>query len=158
MPAPGFQKWTCRKCGWTTTSCVKPGPGLCPNGGSHSWTTGDCFITTAVCGTLGAPDDCKELTMIRNFRDTRLKPLMEDGEQLVKDYYRIGPIIVDLIAKDKDSSVYSRLFTEYIKPCCEHIEHQNWEQAKLTYIKMVQELCEKYGVLADPALAKKYFK
>lgn len=162
--------WQCDKCGF---SCYgdqdRPkyrGSNICEKGGSHSWQRckpvgqngGGCFITTAVCQTLGAPDDCKELTMIRNFRDGRLRRFMEDGELLVNEYYRIGPMIVNAIEKDADATnIYTQLWNNRIKPCCEQIEQQNWEQVKLIYIKMVKELCEKYNIIVDPILSKKYF-
>ena len=31
-----------------------------------------CYITSAVCETFGKPDDCYELTLLRNYRDTSL--------------------------------------------------------------------------------------
>lgn len=153
--------WVCRYCGCKTYGPFPGNGGFCSkNGlGGHKYVNANgCFITTAVCQTLGAPDDCKELTMIRNFRDTRLKPLMEDGELLVKEYYRIGPMVVDAIKEDENASeIYTRLWNECLKLCCEQIEQKEWEQAKLSYIKMVRELCEKYNIDVDPTIKEKYF-
>ncbi|GHU54664.1 hypothetical protein FACS1894132_09650 [Clostridia bacterium] len=57
-----------------------------------------CYITTAVCTSLEKPDDCYELTLLRNFRDTFLKN-QPDGETLIKPYYEDAPRIVDKINK-----------------------------------------------------------
>ncbi len=162
-------RWRCKYCGTSVVTVNRPISGTngtyCPargggftNGKPHVWVSDDCFITTAVCQTLGAPDDCKELTMIRNFRDSRLRPFMKDGELLVKEYYRIGPMIVEAINKDADaSSIYTQLWNDRLKLCCEQIEQKNWEQAKLIYIKMVRELCEKYNIEVDPTIKESYF-
>lgn len=166
-------KWRCTNCGAIIIGKEEPVTfSICRDASgkkyrNHSWQRGayvegkgtfDCFITTAVCQTLGTPDDCKELTMIRKFRDDRLKTSMEDGELLVKEYYRIGPKIVNAIEKDAyASNIYTGLWNNHIKPCCEQIEQQNWEQVKLIYIKMVKELCEKYNVAVDPTISRKYF-
>lgn len=160
---PENKRWRCKYCGFSTIQVSRPygyygGPCHSNNGKAHVWSQDGCFITTAVCQTLGAPDDCKELTMIRNFRDTRLKPLMEDGELLVKEYYRIGPMVVDAIKEDENASeIYTRLWNDCLKLCCEQIEQKEWEQAKLSYIKMVRELCEKYNIDVDPTIKEKYF-
>lgn len=42
-----------------------------------------CYITTAVCDGLGKPDDCYELTLLRDYRDNYLVK-SEEGASLVK--------------------------------------------------------------------------
>ena len=55
-----------------------------------------CFITTAVCLTMGKPDNCEELTLMRSFRDEWLRD-QPDGEALIADYYKTAPGIVEKI-------------------------------------------------------------
>ena len=60
--------------------------------------TEGCYITTAICEEFGKPDDCYELTSFRNFRDTWLKQ-QPGGQNLIAQYYKTAPTIVELINK-----------------------------------------------------------
>ena len=67
-----------------------------------------CYITTAVCESLGKPDDCYELNLLRDYRDSYLMK-QEDGEALVQRYYDIAPTIVKYLLWDMEhipSSLY----------------------------------------------------
>lgn len=99
-----------------------------------------CFITTAVCEYFGKPDDCYELTRLREFRDKWLINT-SGGEELIKEYYKIAPRIVCNIslASDKDE-IYSQLWNKYISICLEHIENMEYEECKNCYIDMVKSL------------------
>ena len=46
--------------------------------------SGSCFLTSACCQYKGLPDDCKELTTLRRFRDTYLASTAE-GKALVDE-------------------------------------------------------------------------
>ena len=79
-----------------------------------------CFLTTACTAARGLPDDCAELTTLRAFRDTILKPT-DQGETLVSNYYKIAPTIVQRVnertnANDIWNEVYSQLVipTKYL--------------------------------------------
>jgi hypothetical protein len=63
-----------------------------------SFVGGSCFITTAVCRKLNLPDDCEQLTTLRNFRDTYMK-YSPEREELVAQYYREAPAIVEKLDK-----------------------------------------------------------
>jgi hypothetical protein len=54
---------------------------------------GGCFLTTACTVSAGLPDDCKELTVLRQFRDGFIANL-PDGLALIEKYYAIAPGIV----------------------------------------------------------------
>jgi hypothetical protein len=54
---------------------------------------GGCFLTTACVEAAGLPDDCKELTVLRQFRDGFIAKL-PNGPALIQDYYAIAPGIV----------------------------------------------------------------
>jgi serine/threonine protein kinase len=103
-----------------------------------------CFITTAVCGYFNKPDDCYELTLLREYRDSWLAQ-QPDGKALIKEYYETAPKIVR--AMDDDSqygSIYTMLYEFYIEPCIKHIENHEYAECKTKYINMVNFLKELY--------------
>lgn len=103
-----------------------------------------CYITTAVCETLGKPDDCYELTMFRQFRDGYLRKQPE-GETLIREYYEEAPRILKKIdeSDDKDT-VYHALWEEHLKPCLSLIEKGEDKACQERYIHMVRSLEKKY--------------
>lgn len=106
-----------------------------------------CYITTAVCETFQKPDDCYELTLLRNYRDQYLASLPE-GEALIKAYYDVAPTIVKHINKQKDSSViYENIWKDYLSPCISMIEEGKNEDCRALYTEMVENLQEKYFYL-----------
>lgn len=111
-----------------------------------------CVITTAACQTLNAADDCEELRLLRWFRDAHLQGTAED-EAIVREYYRVGPLITDSIGKTPDPhGVYRYLWDQYIVPSCIAIRAEQWSTAKSIYIQMVRELCEKFGIDIRPQI------
>ena len=83
------------------------------NSESSSSGSGGCFITTACVQAKGLPDNCRELTILRNFRDTYMNNL-DNGSSEIKSYYNTAPTIVSKINSrlDKDEiwvNVYNRL-------------------------------------------------
>jgi hypothetical protein len=111
-----------------------------PNaGGSSSGKTG-CFITTAVCGFLGKPDDCAELTAFRQYRDTWLAG-QPGGRALIEEYYRIAP---ELVRKMQESPLYETICTtlweKYLVPCHQMILDGKPEECRIRYMDMVHYL------------------
>lgn len=105
---------------------------------------GFCFITTAVCENSGKPDDCYELTLLRQFRDNWLFE-QRDGEELIKEYYATAPDIVLEIDKSPDRDrEYKRILKEYIEPCIKLIELSAYDTCKKLYMQMVYELKNKF--------------
>lgn len=103
-----------------------------------------CYITTAVCKSLQKPDDCYELTLLRDYRD---RYLMEtrDGAALVQEYYDIAPTIVKRIDQQSDASeIYGRIWKEYLKPCVHLIEAGRQEACRELYTEMVRSLEKQY--------------
>lgn len=116
-----------------------------------------CFITTAACKALYEKDDCKELNVLRKFRDEFIRDDGEDGNLLISEYYRIGPTIVRYINSDNDfDSIYDQLWEDYIFPSYALINEGRNQDAKLIYISMVKELCERYHVAVDNTIMEKY--
>jgi hypothetical protein len=99
-----------------------------------------CFITTAVCGSFGKSDDCRELTAFRAFRDNWLIK-QPDGQALITEYYCIAPGIVAAIdASGNQNAVYRSIWDTYLVECLRSIEVGDFTTCKGVYIKMVEEL------------------
>ena len=81
-----FDKWTCPECG-----CQNPviKTLYVPNQKDSS-----CFIATAVYGS----HDCREVEMLRGFRDTVLLPL-KYGRRIIQWYYRNSPPLADFLRR-----------------------------------------------------------
>ena len=105
----------------------------------------DCFLTTACVTTLGKPDNCIELTTLRNFRDNVLMN-MHEGKELIEEYYSIAPSIVENINKaEGKSEIYLNIYNEMILPVMENIEHENYTRAVDIYRNYTFALKTKYA-------------
>ncbi len=103
-----------------------------------------CFITTAVCLSMGKADNCEELTAMRLFRDDWLRH-QPDGSELIEDYYRIAPAIVKKIDQLPDrESIYSMIYQKYILPCVECTKAKRFADSKQIYVTMVNAMKEQY--------------
>ncbi len=103
-----------------------------------------CYITTAVCESMGKPDDCYELMSFRDFRDSYLMET-PDGRALVEEYYEIAPGIVMLIDMQKDApEIYGSIYKKYLAPCLKFIEEGRYEACREHYVSMVCDFKEKY--------------
>lgn len=99
-----------------------------------------CYITTAVCGQLGKGADCRELRLLKDYRDQYLDATPE-GHALVEEYYDIAPTIVKRIEKAPDrDQIYGQIYREYLLPCIERIEAEDYEGCKAGYREMVLAL------------------
>lgn len=103
-----------------------------------------CYITTAVCESLGKGQDCRELKLLKDYRDQYLDTTPE-GHALVEEYYDIAPTIVKRIGKQPDCSrLYEELYQEYLLPCIRRIEAQEYEACRVKYEEMVLDLKARY--------------
>ncbi|WP_147565184.1 CFI-box-CTERM domain-containing protein [Clostridium tyrobutyricum] len=110
---------------------------------------GLCFITTATCVALNKQDNCEELLSFKNYRDTKLIN-DKDGPKLIREYYRIAPSIVEAIEETKNPlDTYKKLWKKYIAIGYKYLLNCDYRKAKDTYINMVIELCNKYGILIN---------
>ena len=101
-----------------------------------------CFISTAICKSLGKDDECYELRTLRNYRDTWLS-IEANGIEIIEEYYRIAPFIVDIIDRNANSSyIYLDIYNQYLIKCLYFIEKELNEAALLTYKDMVYCLKE----------------
>lgn len=103
-----------------------------------------CFITTAVCDSLGKPDDCYELTILRAFRDNYMMH-EASGKELVMQYYDMAPDIVMRINQHKAAEmIYDNIYKQYISPCISFIEQNKYEKCEEIYTEMVYSLRNQY--------------
>ncbi len=103
-----------------------------------------CYITTAVCEELGRPDDCYELNLLRNYRDTYLASL-SDGDVLIRKYYDVAPSIVKHINQSgRAEEIYHSIWKDYIQPCIRMIENGEAEACRRLYEDMVYMLEKKF--------------
>lgn len=103
-----------------------------------------CYITTAVCRSLGKDDDCYELRTLRDYRDCYLLK-NDEGKAVVDTYYNIAPTIVNRINKGDDATkTYQGIFRQYINPCISFIESGDYEECRKLYSDMVYSLKDKY--------------
>ncbi len=106
-----------------------------------------CYITTAVCETLGRGDDCYELQLFRSYRDDYLQKA-PGGEAQILDYYDIAPTIVKHISGTGCSEeIYQDVWDTYLSPCVRLIEDGELEECRDTYTRMVADLKDKYFFL-----------
>lgn len=92
-----------------------------------------CFLSSACVEARGLPDDCHELTALRNFRDGYLRAL-PDGAVEISGYYRIAPRIVSAIEKRGNSqSIFNEIYEKLILPCVAFIENGENESAHQLY-------------------------
>lgn len=106
-----------------------------------------CFVTTAVCRGLQKPQDCKEILLMKRFRDGYFAGSAE-GKQLIEEYYDIAPTIVKRIAREADpEEKYRYLWNTYIRKCVDYIEAEQNEQCSRLYKSMMAELKAEYMVI-----------
>lgn len=103
-----------------------------------------CFLTSACTAARGLPDDCHELTVLRDFRDNWLKH-QPDGILLIAHYYEVAPKIVESIDKREDRlEIWDRIYRELVIPCVEMIEKGENQQALALYQKTTLHLSDTY--------------
>ncbi len=103
-----------------------------------------CYITTAVCETFDKPDDCYELSLLRDYRDGYLMS-QPDGEAMISEYYDVAPTIVKRINKRPDrQQIYRDIWDTYLHPCISMIENRKLEECRELYIEMVRNLQVEY--------------
>ena len=108
--------------------------------------SGGCFLTSACTAARGLPDDCHELTVLRNFRDNWLKQ-QPDGVMLIAHYYDVAPKIVEAIDKlENRLEIWDGVYREMVVPCVEMIEGGRYPEALELYRGMTEELEGRYCV------------
>jgi Ca2+-binding RTX toxin-like protein len=65
---------------------------------------GGCFLTSAMVAWAGKANDCRELTVLRRFRDGYMRRL-PSGPAMIDDYYRHAPQVVSSIHQQQRGDV-----------------------------------------------------
>lgn len=105
-----------------------------------------CFMTTAVCCGLHKPQDCREIMLMKRYRDEYLLQ-QDDGPNLIREYYDIAPTIVKRIERESEpEEKYLYLWNHYISKCVAYAENQENERCRQLYGTMMAELKEEYMV------------
>lgn len=106
--------------------------------------TSGCFLTSACVEAKGLPDDCYELTLLRQFREGYLQAL-PTGKDEIAEYYFVAPQIVAAIKQREDSiSIFELIYEKLVKPCVDLIERGENEKAHELYRATVLDLCAQY--------------
>lgn len=117
----------------------------CPTYKKEKDSGGGCFLTSACVEAMGLPDDCRELTVLRHFRDTYMRG-SEQGQADILEYYMIAPAIVDRIRERGNSrSVFERIYRDLVLPCVELIDAGRNEEAYGKYKDYTLMLKTTYG-------------
>lgn len=102
---------------------------------------GGCFLTTACVRFAGLPDDCFELTTLREFRDTFVVA-QSRGIELLEEYYATAPKIVARIeASSRRHQILASTFNE-IRAAVAEIKAGEKERAMERYITLFSSLKE----------------
>lgn len=103
-----------------------------------------CFITTAVCTTVGLDDDCFELRTLRDFRDQYLA-LMPGGQEVIESYYKVAPKIVNAVNEMKDSrKIWLQVYFRWILPSVFMAKIGLHHLARKRYTSMMKTLSNNY--------------
>lgn len=116
------------------------GPGFLGLFGNGGFFDPGCFITTAMCGYFGQPDDCFELTTMRSLRDGYMQTTTE-LRALADEYYIIAPKIVERLNNNIDKESIYETIKHMILACviCENSGHH--QEAVDIYVAMVKFAC-----------------
>lgn len=110
------------------------------SGGSDK---GGCFLTSACVNARSLPDDCLELSVLRDFREKRMLQ-SPAGRSALKEYARFAPSIVAAIDEQEDSaSIWDRVYQD-ITQAVSLVLSGKHEQAFEHYCQMATGLRDKY--------------
>ncbi|MCH3971692.1 MAG: hypothetical protein LKE53_02810 [Oscillospiraceae bacterium] len=111
---------------------------------NNGWRKRACYITTAVCGSLHKPDNCRELQTLRAFRDNWLchQPA---GPLAIQEYYAFAPAITAKIdASPAPEAVYRSLWETVIFPCVQDAQAGRSNTCFRRYAQMMLRLEKEY--------------
>ena len=124
-----------------TQYTIKPGTFEEINGGFKRKL---CYVTTAVCLSLGKDENCREIRLLKDYRDGFLFE-QADGPELIDEYYDIAPTIVNRINKRPDAKeTYQSIYQNYISPCIDLIDQERFTDCKNLYMQMMHVLGQEY--------------
>ena len=103
-----------------------------------------CYLTSACTETKGLPDNCLELTILRDLRDNYVKKLPK-GEEIVREYYKTAPKIVREIKKLSNSkSIFSHLYDDVVLKVVNLYQNEKKHDAFKIYLESVNTLKKRF--------------
>ena len=115
---------------------------FCGGVGYNAPESGGCFITTAVCSTIGKNDDCYELMTYRSFRDNWLSKTIK-GREKIETYYSIAPkIVAEIDKKSNSSDIYKFLWDKYLSKGLILLENKRYVEAIALYENMLKYIIQ----------------
>jgi len=109
----------------------------------HKSGGGGCYLTTACVDAMSLPDNCLELSVLRNFRDKILMPTSK-GRKSVGEYCRIAPEIVQSVNEGEDAQNIWQSTYKDIRHAVSLVLSGNFEGAFEHYQQMTSKLRDKY--------------
>lgn len=108
------------------------------------WNNGGCFLTTACVDYQHLPDNCYELEVLQEVRD---QMLAQGGrmKDMATEYYRIArQIIANINRSPERNEVWESLYRDLVLYCVELYEQERMKDCISHYVKVANELKEKY--------------
>lgn len=106
--------------------------------------SGGCYLTSACVEAKGLPDDCMELTTLRDFRDNWLKN-QPGGLAEVAEYYASAPQIVKKINElPTANDVWNDIYISLIIPCVDLIQKGEFSKTYELYKSWALKLAKQY--------------
>ncbi len=104
----------------------------------HTWEP-KCYLTSAMVGYYGKPDDGVELTAMRRLREV----YAEKHAKTLKTYYADSAIIVPEIERLDMEDYYYGHIKDVVDEIVIHVENENWSVAEGLYLELYYGLKEK---------------
>lgn len=102
--------------------------------------SGGCYLTTACVVAKGLPDDCMELTTLRNFRDNWLQH-QPGGPEEIAEYYAIAPKIIEKINQlPVAQAIWLTLYEDLVLACVHLIKTNHPDTARALYKTVTNKL------------------
>ncbi len=117
----------------------------CPIYKGQDSSSGGCYLTTACTEAMGLPDDCRELQVLRSFRDGYIKRLPNGNEEIC-EYYFVAPQIISVINETEalPRKVFEAMYRELVAPCVALIDDGELDSAYTRYKSYAEMLKCKY--------------
>jgi len=107
---------------------------------SHRDDDKGCFLTSACIHARGLPDSCRELDVLRHFRDEYVAKL-PGGESEIQAYYWLAPRIVQKIDNSPDRATwYEFIYHEIVSRCVDLISTGSSQEAFDLYKRQTHSL------------------
>lgn len=100
----------------------------------------DCFLTSACVFHKGLADDCKELTVLRNLRATKMNPNLE-YQKLIAEYEIVAPqMLLNINKAENKNEILDVIYNQLVLPSVALVEKGKEDEAIKYYADFVQEM------------------